>query len=109
MPRSSFSRPPHPPEPPPFPTRRSSDLFGQVADFWTDPGTGQYSAKLPKRSEEHTSELQSRGHLVCRLLLEKKEHRSNKRDRQKVIDHLWNKDTDANRQLTIDMYAGDSA
>src|SRR5439155_23539323 len=32
-------------------------------------------AHLPlhgKRSEEHTSELQSRGHLVCRLLLEKK-------------------------------------
>src|SRR5437870_6154793 len=32
--------------------------------------------KLPEsdviRSEEHTSELQSRGHLVCRLLLEKK-------------------------------------
>src|SRR5690625_6596605 len=27
-----------------------------------------------KRSEEHTSELQSRGHLVCRLLLEKKKH-----------------------------------
>src|SRR6266508_5270039 len=27
---------------------------------------------LPVRSEEHTSELQSRGHLVCRLLLEKK-------------------------------------
>src|SRR5439155_21353925 len=26
----------------------------------------------PTRSEEHTSELQSRGHLVCRLLLEKK-------------------------------------
>src|SRR5215510_12097733 len=26
----------------------------------------------PHRSEEHTSELQSRGHLVCRLLLEKK-------------------------------------
>src|SRR5207253_11146486 len=25
---------------------------------------------VPKRSEEHTSELQSRGHLVCRLLLE---------------------------------------
>src|SRR5690625_6672748 len=30
-------------------------------------------AALPaRRSEEHTSELQSRGHLVCRLLLEKK-------------------------------------
>src|SRR6202043_4000738 len=27
------------------------------------------------RSEEHTSELQSRPHLVCRLLLEKKDHR----------------------------------
>src|SRR5690625_5910051 len=27
---------------------------------------------LRERSEEHTSELQSRGHLVCRLLLEKK-------------------------------------
>src|SRR2546422_2728635 len=29
-----------------------------------------------KRSEEHTSELQSRLHLVCRLLLEKKKQRS---------------------------------
>src|SRR2546422_8091609 len=29
----------------------------------------------PPRSEEHTSELQSRLHLVCRLLLEKKKHR----------------------------------
>src|SRR5687768_18526739 len=28
--------------------------------------------RLPERSEEHTSELQSRLHLVCRLLLEKK-------------------------------------
>src|SRR5690625_5127300 len=28
------------------------------------------------RSEEHTSELQSRGHLVCRLLLEKKKQRN---------------------------------
>src|SRR5207253_7607184 len=27
---------------------------------------------IMRRSEEHTSELQSRGHLVCRLLLEKK-------------------------------------
>src|SRR5437660_5812068 len=29
---------------------------------------------LLDRSEEHTSELQSRGHLVCRLLLEKKKY-----------------------------------
>src|SRR5437870_11229171 len=28
------------------------------------------------RSEEHTSELQSRGHLVCRLLLEKKKKKT---------------------------------
>src|SRR2546422_6819975 len=32
-----------------------------------------------KRSEEHTSELQSRLHLVCRLLLEKKKKKKNKR------------------------------
>src|SRR5437870_8562905 len=30
-----------------------------------------------ERSEEHTSELQSRGHLVCRLLLEKKKKITN--------------------------------
>src|SRR5256884_978814 len=30
-----------------------------------------------KRSEEHTSELQSRLHLVCRLLLEKKKQKTN--------------------------------
>src|SRR5437660_9092663 len=34
---------------------------------------GKAGANVPaSRSEEHTSELQSRGHLVCRLLLEKK-------------------------------------
>src|SRR5687768_17621096 len=32
----------------------------------------------PFRSEEHTSELQSRLHLVCRLLLEKKKKKNNK-------------------------------
>src|SRR5437870_12624174 len=31
------------------------------------------------RSEEHTSELQSRGHLVCRLLLEKKKQEPQKK------------------------------
>src|SRR5207244_13256538 len=81
----------------PFPTRRSSDLFRQESfpavqvhvggamalrkprlvcaenqgDVGEDRGLG---AKRPvqKRSEEHTSELQSPDHLVCRLLLEKK-------------------------------------
>src|SRR5258708_18705717 len=37
--------------------------------------TAQPSAKADKRSEEHTSELQSPDHLVCRLLLEKKKNR----------------------------------
>src|SRR5690625_3461664 len=39
------------------------------------PGTGSFALIIGMasgRSEEHTSELQSRGHLVCRLLLEKK-------------------------------------
>src|SRR5690625_6247456 len=33
------------------------------------------------RSEEHTSELQSRGHLVCRLLLEKKKSQETKQNK----------------------------
>src|SRR5690625_3222200 len=36
---------------------------------------GKLLAILNARSEEHTSELQSRGHLVCRLLLEKKKNK----------------------------------
>src|SRR3989442_6972970 len=40
---------------------------------------GQLSQLPWQRSEEHTSELQSRPHLVCRLLLEKK--KSTKNDR----------------------------
>src|SRR5690625_6074683 len=49
------------------------ELIGRVAvpepgGHWTD-----RVAALLRRSEEHTSELQSRGHLVCRLLLENKQ------------------------------------
>src|SRR5205809_1772559 len=75
-----------------FPTRRSSDLLilvdryatvefvskdtspkGSMASIIKD----RHGKQLPVtifdyRSEEHTSELQSRLHLVCRLLLEKK-------------------------------------
>src|SRR3712207_8805305 len=36
----------------------------------------QFFAVLNERSEEHTSELQSRQYLVCRLLLEKKKNNS---------------------------------
>src|SRR5690554_7141766 len=37
--------------------------------------------KMPTRSEEHTSELQSRPHLVCRLLLEKKKKKKKKNNK----------------------------
>src|SRR3989442_8469876 len=58
----------------------------QIAVHWKEEEYYQPSEKfkaqayLRDRSEEHTSELQSRPHLVCRLLLEKKKtkHNSNK-------------------------------
>src|SRR5690625_7005949 len=90
----------HHPDLPSFPTRRSSDLcscpFASPTSIWRSttrwrcpPGHVTLSVWMmsetwmprwrlpmrglcPCRSEEHTSELQSRGHLVCRLLLEKK-------------------------------------
>src|SRR5690606_41254036 len=92
-------RSPVPLHPPSFPTRRSSDLCksrtAQPAATHPDQvPTGQQPANQPasflsgmypgkaagrkksmyqfQRSEEHTSELQSRENLVCRLLLEKK-------------------------------------
>src|SRR5690625_6296181 len=37
-------------------------------------GADSSNGHIITRSEEHTSELQSRGHLVCRLLLEKKKN-----------------------------------
>src|SRR5438067_10066406 len=76
-----------------FPTRRSSDLPSP----WTSSRCWSKAAPLPRtrssrhsasgpcrskrnvecrRSEEHTSELQSRFDLVCRLLLEKKNLRN---------------------------------
>src|SRR5207244_12448164 len=95
--------------PPPFPTRRSSDLdrilqgnarVGQLVEIRPGAccdqfagrhlilravdavngdqlpraqiaGTEAARCRRPPRSEEHTSELQSPDHLVCRLLLEK--------------------------------------
>src|SRR5690625_3678233 len=45
----------------------SYQYYGSYDDSWQD--------EFGWRSEEHTSELQSRGHLVCRLLLDKKRKR----------------------------------
>src|SRR5690606_41628642 len=72
-----------------FPTRRSSDLLKkaqqsiqQALEFRPETAAYHYQygvvlqraddRKKAARSEEHTSELQSRENLVCRLLLEKK-------------------------------------
>src|SRR5690606_41607631 len=76
-----------------FPTRRSSDLRRPVAgggdrqlaevraEFTAGRGGHQWlhpihqaEGAVQPRSEEHTSELQSRENLVCRLLLEKKKN-----------------------------------
>src|SRR5438067_8087327 len=79
-----------------FPTRRSSDLLmadglarlmAPILSFTGDevwrflPGAREESVHIAvfpragERSEEHTSELQSRFDLVCRLLLEKKKNK----------------------------------
>src|SRR2546422_4901431 len=45
-----------------------------------DQGRTLWEITLEMRSEEHTSELQSRLHLVCRLLLEKKKKKRQKEE-----------------------------
>src|SRR5436305_11796632 len=65
-------------------------LFRSLTRQWTSPQAGDcdglHDSTFPAdsaglewtRSEEHTSELQSRPHLVCRLLLEKKKKKITK-------------------------------
>src|SRR2546422_6715157 len=48
-----------------------------AASTWASTVVGSWTKLTPRmRSEEHTSELQSRLHLVCRLLLEKKKKKT---------------------------------
>src|SRR5947208_11073168 len=83
-----------PPRSTPFPTRRSSDLSCRRSrrEKWSlhrPPRTGRAFAT---RSEEHTSELQSPDHLVCRLLLEKKKNMHNIKNNTDVYHtyhHRW--------------------
>src|SRR3712207_8758790 len=57
--------------------------------FVTRDGGVTWEAVLEGRSEEHTSELQSRQYLVCRLLLEKKKkHTSALASRQYLLSDL---------------------
>src|SRR2546422_3248976 len=51
---------------------KASGRPGFMAIFHMKPGRPLAFGSIRQRSEEHTSELQSRLHLVCRLLLEKK-------------------------------------
>src|SRR5690625_6023078 len=46
-----------------------------VTEVISRPAQSFFTLGVATRSEEHTSELQSRGHLVCRLLLEKKKEK----------------------------------
>src|SRR6185295_19865805 len=50
-----------------LPTASASGTSASLTSTYSNPGTSR-----AQRSEEHTSELQSRQYLVCRLLLEKK-------------------------------------
>src|SRR3712207_7401031 len=68
--------------------RRAHD--GREADLRAGPGKISAHRAHDNRSEEHTSELQSRQYLVCRLLLEKK--------KKKTMLSLHHRET---RQLTI--------
>src|SRR2546422_7361798 len=53
---------------------RSPDPLGGHYGRVPGSGGGVLDGRMTERSEEHTSELQSRLHLVCRLLLEKKKN-----------------------------------
>src|SRR3712207_7379839 len=54
--------------------RRSAARREQTPSVTPSPGTGSTSQVDQHRSEEHTSELQSRQYFVCRLLLDKKKN-----------------------------------
>src|SRR2546430_9375460 len=51
---------------------RASEPEAQTAEATANVGASASTSPQPRRSEEHTSELQSQSNLVCRLLLEKK-------------------------------------
>src|SRR5438045_7873385 len=72
---------------------RSLDEHNCVQD---DRGNGRRADQCHQRSEEHTSELQSLRHLVCRLLLEKKKKKKTKTKRilnKKIMKKILSRNT----------------
>src|SRR2546422_4316028 len=71
-----------------------TDVISQCAEYKESPNDNSphLTARGRERSEEHTSELQSRLHLVCRLLLEKKKKEQRRDCTQK--NNQWNSDGD---------------
>src|SRR5262245_55290344 len=70
--------------------------FGRPRLFFAV-SAGNMDSLINHRSEEHTSELQSLRHLVCRLLLEKKKKKHNTK---MLIDHKNNIHSDQLVQMT---------
>src|SRR5688572_32508047 len=48
-------------------------------------GAARSAGGMPRRSEEHTSELQSQSNLVCRLLLEKKKKKKKQKPQLSIL------------------------
>src|SRR5688572_32770880 len=61
-------------------------------------------AALEKRSEEHTSELQSQSNIVCRLLLEKKKKKNNNNNNTNQNKNTNNKNTNKNKNTNNNLH-----
>src|SRR5688572_32491728 len=61
-----------------FPTSIAAFVVSKGVEFDAGPAAHDMAAVPDRRSEEHTSELQSQSNLVCRLLLEKKKKKKKK-------------------------------
>src|SRR5436309_12259259 len=69
----------------------SETLVAHSGDKWFAAHQPEVVVFRLMRSEEHTSELQSRENLVCRLLLEKKKKTTKKKKKQHTNTQLKNK------------------